>query len=48
MPWLDYLAEGPAWLTGSGFGPEGGALGALCLLAGVALTARRSTKGVTA
>ena len=45
MPWLDYLVEGPAWLTGGGFGPEGGALGALCLLAGVALTARRSTKG---
>lgn len=48
MPWLDYLAQGPAWLTGGGFGPEGGALGALCLLAGVALTARRTTKGETA
>ena len=47
MPWLDYLAEGPAWLTGGGFGPEGGALGALCLLGGVALTARRTTRGET-
>lgn len=47
MPWLDYLAEGPAWLTGGSFGPEGGALGALCLLGGVVLTARRTTRGET-
>jgi membrane protease YdiL (CAAX protease family) len=47
MPWLDYLVEGPGWLTGGGFGPEGGVLGALCLLTGVGLTARRTIKGET-
>ncbi len=48
MPWLDYLADGPAWLTGGSFGPEGGIIGALCLLAGVVFTARRMTKEAVA
>lgn len=40
MPWLDYVAQGPAWLTGGGFGPEGGALASLCLGAGALVLAR--------
>ena len=44
MPWLDYVAEGPRWLTGGAFGPEGGAIAALCLLGGVLWTARRATR----
>lgn len=47
MPWLDYVAEGPRWLTGGAFGPEGGAIAALCLLGGAAWTARRATREVT-
>jgi membrane protease YdiL (CAAX protease family) len=48
MPWLDYFAEGPAWLTGGSFGPEGGLIGALCLLAGAVVAARWTTKEVVA
>lgn len=44
MPWLDYLPGEPDWLTGGAFGPEGGAIAALCLLGGVVITARRSSK----
>ena len=47
MPWLDYFAEGPSWLTGGSFGPEGGVIGALCLLAGAGFLARRTTKEAT-
>jgi membrane protease YdiL (CAAX protease family) len=45
MPWLDYSAQGPAWLTGGGFGPEGGILASLCLTAGAVLAGRRTTRG---
>jgi membrane protease YdiL (CAAX protease family) len=44
MPWLDYFTEGPAWLTGGSFGPEGGVIAALCLLAGAGFLSRRTTK----
>jgi membrane protease YdiL (CAAX protease family) len=44
MPWLDYSAGGPRWLTGGVFGPEGGALASLCLLSGVFLALRRRRK----
>ena len=44
MPWLDYLTGGPEWLTGGSFGPEGGLIGAFCLLAGALFAARRTTK----
>ena len=44
MPGIDYLAREPHWLTGGGFGPEGGVLAALCLLGGVVITARRATR----
>jgi len=35
MPWLDYRAGGPAWLSGGGFGPEGGLLGTAVLAVAV-------------
>jgi membrane protease YdiL (CAAX protease family) len=41
MPWLDYSMGGPRWLTGGAFGPEGGIIASLCILAGVLLAARR-------
>ena len=41
MPWLDYSPGAPAWLTGGGFGPEGGAIATLCILGGAFLAARR-------
>lgn len=43
MPWLDYLPGGPTWLTGGGFGPEGGVLATLCLASGL-WAASRSTR----
>ena len=45
--WLDYAPGGPEWLTGGGFGPEGGALASLCLLGGTWIVARRVRKGAT-
>jgi hypothetical protein len=45
IPWLDYSARGPAWLTGGGFGPEGGIIASLCLTAGAILAGRRSARG---
>jgi membrane protease YdiL (CAAX protease family) len=44
IPWLDYLSRGPAWLTGGGFGPEGGLLASLCLAAGALVAGRRMTR----
>ncbi|HTL05564.1 MAG TPA: CPBP family intramembrane glutamic endopeptidase [Gemmatimonadales bacterium] len=41
MPWLDYAPGRPGWLTGGGFGPEGGALATLCILGGALLALRR-------
>lgn len=40
MPMLDYLPGGPAWLTGAGFGPEGGVVATLALVAATAIVAR--------
>ena len=42
LPWLSYAPGHPAWLTGGGFGPEGGVLASICLLAGSVLVAKRS------
>lgn len=40
VPWLDYTAGGPAWLSGGGFGPEGGVLATVILGAAAMLAAR--------
>lgn len=45
IPWLDYASRGPSWLTGGGFGPEGGILASLCLAAGAALAGRQRLRG---
>jgi membrane protease YdiL (CAAX protease family) len=36
VPWLDFHPGLPAWLTGGGFGPEGGLVATVGLMAGVA------------
>lgn len=41
MPWLDYAPGGPEWLTGGGFGPEGGILATFIFLAMTLLVIRR-------
>ncbi|MDQ2669520.1 MAG: CPBP family intramembrane metalloprotease, partial [Gemmatimonadota bacterium] len=40
IPLLDYDPDGPAWLTGGSFGPEGGMLATLALALAIAFTAR--------
>lgn len=44
MPMLDYLPGGPAWLTGGGFGPEGGLMATLTLTIATLLVARRANQ----
>ncbi len=44
IPWLDYSAGGPAWLTGGGFGPEGGILASIFLAAGAVYAGRRTRR----
>jgi hypothetical protein len=41
MPWLDYAPGEPGWLTGGGFGPEGGVVATLCLVTGCYFARRR-------
>jgi membrane protease YdiL (CAAX protease family) len=40
IPLLDYDPDGPAWLTGGSFGPEGGLFATLALALAIAVTAR--------
>ncbi|HUG26930.1 MAG TPA: type II CAAX endopeptidase family protein [Gemmatimonadales bacterium] len=41
MPMLDYIAGGPGWLTGGGFGPEGGLVATVILLMATVVVVRR-------
>lgn len=41
MPMLDYIPGGPAWLTGGGFGPEGGLVATVVLLTATVVVVRR-------
>lgn len=41
MPMLDYVIGSPAWLTGGGFGPEGGVVATVALLLATVVVARR-------
>jgi membrane protease YdiL (CAAX protease family) len=48
MPWLDYRSGEPAWLSGGGFGPEGGVLATVALAGATVVTTRlirRSASG---
>lgn len=40
IPLIDYDPDGPAWLTGGSFGPEGGLFATVALAGAIALTAR--------
>ena len=40
MPYLAYNPGGPVWVSGGGFGPEGGLLASVTMLAGTALAAQ--------
>jgi hypothetical protein len=40
IPFLDYHAGGPAWLTGGGFGPEGGLAATLAIALAIAVAGR--------
>jgi membrane protease YdiL (CAAX protease family) len=44
IPMLDYSAGSPAWLTGGGFGPEGGLAATLALTAAIVVTTRYAAK----
>ncbi len=44
IPVVDYQAGGPGWLTGGGFGPEGGLLATAALAAGTVAAARWARK----
>lgn len=45
MPFIDYHTAGPGWLTGGGFGPEGGLLATLTILGATAAAVRWTRKG---
>ena len=40
VPGIDFIPGEPAWLTGGGFGPEGGLFATVALVAGIAIAAR--------
>jgi hypothetical protein len=40
IPLIDYDPDGPAWLTGGSFGPEGGLFATVALACAIAVTAR--------
>ena len=40
IPQINYLPGQPGWLTGGAFGPEGGALASIVLVATIVLTYR--------
>jgi uncharacterized protein len=46
IPLLDYRPGGPAWLTGGGFGPEGGLAATVALTLGIVLARRWAGKDV--
>ncbi len=45
IPFLDYSAGGPVWLTGGAFGPEGGLAATVALTLAIFITARRARAG---
>jgi membrane protease YdiL (CAAX protease family) len=44
IPWINYQPGGPAWLTGGSFGPEGGLLATVTILAGIVVAWRWAEK----
>jgi membrane protease YdiL (CAAX protease family) len=45
IPLLDYRPGGPVWLTGGGFGPEGGLAATLAMTLGIVVARRWAGKG---
>ncbi len=45
IPYIDYRSSGPDWLTGGGFGPEGGLLASVVLCLTIAVAARWVMRG---
>ncbi|HTO73107.1 MAG TPA: type II CAAX endopeptidase family protein [Gemmatimonadales bacterium] len=44
IPWINYSPGGPDWLTGAGFGPEGGLVATVALLLGLFWSGKRTTR----
>jgi hypothetical protein len=40
IPWIEFNPGAPAWITGGPFGPEGGLLATVALIAGTVAVAR--------
>ncbi len=47
IPFLDYRPGGPIWLTGGGFGPEGGLAATVAMTLGIVLARRWAGKDAT-
>jgi membrane protease YdiL (CAAX protease family) len=47
IPLLDYRPGGPIWLTGGGFGPEGGLAATIAMTLGIVVARRWAGKDVT-
>jgi hypothetical protein len=47
IPFLDYTAGTPVWLTGGAFGPEGGLAATLALALAIPIAARWAGKDQT-
>ena len=47
IPLLDYRPGGPVWLTGGGFGPEGGLAATVAMTLGIVMARRWAGKDAT-
>lgn len=45
IPFIEYHPGGPTWVSGGGFGPEGGAMASLAIVAAIVVASRWITKG---
>ena len=45
IPFIEYRPGGPIWVSGGVFGPEGGAMASLAMVAAIAVASRWITKG---
>lgn len=44
IPWINYSPGGPDWLTGAGFGPEGGVVATIVLVLGLIWAGKRTAR----
>ena len=45
IPFIEYRPGGPTWVSGGGFGPEGGAMASLAMIAAIVVASRWISKG---